>query len=72
MGGFPEQPWFFPTKTDHFGVEIGVPPFKETPKWVAIIYSNFMKGTCFLTFMISTGFSSVGRQDPRCRTCKFF
>ena len=26
-GGFTQQPWGFPTKTDHFGVFLEVPPF---------------------------------------------
>ena len=35
MGGFLKW-WYpttmgFPTKNDHFGVFLGVPPFKETP-----------------------------------------
>ena len=31
MVGFPNKPLGFPTKNYHFGVFLGVPPFKETP-----------------------------------------
>ena len=31
-GGFPQQPWAFPTKNDqHLGWRLGVPTFQETP-----------------------------------------
>ena len=34
MVGFPNKPMGFPTKNDqHLGCEMGVPPFKETPKF---------------------------------------
>ena len=36
MGGFPQQPFGFPTKNDHFGGVLGVPPFKETPMYIYI------------------------------------
>ena len=34
-GGFPQQPWVFLLKITILGCEMGVPPFKETPKWTA-------------------------------------
>ena len=37
-GGFPQQPFGFPTKNDHFGGVLGVPPFKETPGPYMYIY----------------------------------
>ena len=34
---FPQQPLGFPTKNDqHLGCEMGVPPFKEAPKYLAV------------------------------------
>jgi len=32
MVGFPNKPMGFPTKNDHVGGVLGVPPFKETPR----------------------------------------
>ena len=36
----------FPTKNDHFGGVLGVPPFKETPAWIPIIpqFSGWQAG----------------------------
>ena len=36
MVGFPNKPMGFPTENDqNLGCEMGVPPFKETPKWTS-------------------------------------
>ena len=35
---FPNKPMGFPSKNDHFGVFLGVPPFKETPIYVYSIH----------------------------------
>ena len=50
-GGFPQQPFGFPTKNDHFGGVLGVPPFKETPMYIYIYnyagsceYGGFLEG----------------------------
>ena len=46
----------FPTKNDHFGVVLGVPPFKETPIWMGFFdHKNlrfFGRGFGFLGFSI--------------------
>ena len=35
-GGFPQQPWVFLLTMIILGCEMGVPPFKETPKYLAV------------------------------------
>ena len=55
MVGFPNKPTGFPTRIDHFGVEIelGVPPFKETPIYTTLwqkLVHHHVSITCWLSW----------------------
>ena len=46
----------FPTKIDHFGVFLGVPPFKETPIYTlqCLVSSSFLRQSTHEFFALAS------------------